>query len=274
MSSYVIIGTSRGLGYEFVRQYSSNPANTVIGLVRNKAATEKKISEDADLKSRSNVHILEGDLVDYAGLKKAAADTAKITGGSVDYLIANAAFGSQWDAYDGIGKLGADPERLAQELQTYFDINVLGNINFINLFMPLVLKGKVKKVIALTTGYSDIPFTNEVDVASAPLYSISKAALNMVVAKFSAEYKKHGVLVMAVAPGIVDVGQFIEATEEQTQGIQEFMGKLLKYAPHFTGPDKTPDNAVRLMRGVIDNASIENGNAGDYLSQLGNKRWL
>jgi hypothetical protein len=38
-------------------------------------------------------------------LQKAAADTASITGGKLDYLIANAALVSQYDAYGGLGDL-------------------------------------------------------------------------------------------------------------------------------------------------------------------------
>ena len=109
--------------YEFLRQYSADESNTVIGLVRNKAGTDKKISEDAELSKRSNIHIVEGDMCDYSSLQvrdthysrnfaggltadqKAAAFTAKITGGTLDYLIGNAALQSQFDAYDDIGTL-------------------------------------------------------------------------------------------------------------------------------------------------------------------------
>lgn len=69
MSSYLITGVSRGIGYEFIRQYSADPENIVIGLVRNKSETDKKISDDPDLKGRTNLHILEADLTDYGGLE-------------------------------------------------------------------------------------------------------------------------------------------------------------------------------------------------------------
>lgn len=72
-------------------------------MVRDKAATEKKVVE---LGARSNVHILHADLTSYASLKQAAADTAKIVGErGVDYLVANGAFLSHFDAYDPIGAL-------------------------------------------------------------------------------------------------------------------------------------------------------------------------
>jgi NAD(P)-dependent dehydrogenase (short-subunit alcohol dehydrogenase family) len=35
-------------------------------------------------------------------------------------------------------------------------------------------------------------------------YSISKAALNMVVAKYAAEYKAEGFVFLAISPGLVD----------------------------------------------------------------------
>jgi hypothetical protein len=111
--------------FEFLRQISSNPENTVVGLVRDKAATDKKIASELD--NRQNIHIVQGDMTDYASLKvlgiigtsylcrigwqydqKAVEDTAEITGGALDYVIANAAWQSTWSAYDPIGVLYVD----------------------------------------------------------------------------------------------------------------------------------------------------------------------
>lgn len=87
-----------------IKQISGDPENIVVGLVRDKAATEKKVA--AELGDRSNVHILHADLTSYASLKQAAADTAKIVGErGIDYLVANGAFPSLFDAYDPIGAL-------------------------------------------------------------------------------------------------------------------------------------------------------------------------
>ena len=94
MVTYVVTGVSRGIGvsshitsngmvhtshpkltinypqqYEILRQLSADPESTVIGLVRNKSATDKKLSEDTDLNGRSNIHILEADVTNYDALK-------------------------------------------------------------------------------------------------------------------------------------------------------------------------------------------------------------
>ncbi|RYC64346.1 hypothetical protein CHU98_g1874 [Xylaria longipes] len=266
MSSYVITGVSKGLGFEFLRQISSNKNNTVVGLVRDKTATEKKVSEE--LPGRSNIHILHGDLNDYESLKKAAADTAVITGGRLDYLVANAGYMAHWDAFYPIGTLAQDPARVQKEMTNLYQTNIIGNISLFGLFTPLILKGDKKKVIAITSGLSDLAVVNELELETGALYAVVKAGLNMVVAKFSAQYKKEGVLFLSVCPGSVD-----NVTPEQLQTIKGMMGKFMTYAPHFKGPVKPP-GAISDVVNVWEQSSIEKGNAGDVLSHWGNKRWL
>lgn len=95
--------------FEFLRQLSSDPNNTVVGLVRDPAGTKQKVA--AELPDRSNIHILAGDLTDYDSLKSAAAETSAITGGSLDYLIANAALMTAVDGFCGIGDMSVLPCR-------------------------------------------------------------------------------------------------------------------------------------------------------------------
>ncbi|KAK7999305.1 hypothetical protein PG990_011905 [Apiospora arundinis] len=273
MPSYVITGVSRGLGYEFLRQISSDPDNIVIGTVRDKATTLKKVAEDADLKGRSNIHLLEVDLTSYEALKRAAEDTAKITGGTLDYLIANAAYVTKFDAYEPIGVLGTNkPQELEEDLKKAFDTNVIGVIHLYNLFLPLILKGQAKKIVAISTGMADSELVSKYQVGVGALYSISKAALNMVTAKFSAQYKEEGVLFLGISPGVVDTGNYADATPEQMQSIGAMMQKFAEYAPHFAGP-MTPEESVRAVRSVWEKATVQE-NGGDFISHLGNKQWL
>jgi hypothetical protein len=60
--------------FEILRQTSSDPKNTVIGLVRDKAYTDKKISEE--LSDRKNIHIFQADITSYEDLKVALSDAA------------------------------------------------------------------------------------------------------------------------------------------------------------------------------------------------------
>ena len=98
-----------------------------------------------------------------------------------------------WDAFDN----------LAREC---FNINTLGNIHLFRHFVPLIKKGSIKKVVALSTGQADIEFTNESGMLIQAPYAMSKIALNMAVAKYHVQYAPEGILFMAISPGLVDTG--------------------------------------------------------------------
>ena len=72
-----------------MRQLSTSPTNVVFGLVRNKASSQALLDLD---KERKNVHVLEADVRSFTGLKAAAAEVSKVTGGTLEYLINNAAY--------------------------------------------------------------------------------------------------------------------------------------------------------------------------------------
>ncbi|KAL8725580.1 MAG: hypothetical protein Q9166_007266 [cf. Caloplaca sp. 2 TL-2023] len=272
MSVYVITGVSKGIGFEFLRQISEDQENLVVGLVRDKAATEKKIA--AELGDRPNIHILHGDLTKYASLKQAAADTAETIGErGIDYLVANGALVPYLDTYGPIGALSDKVEEVDTVSSQLSQTNVVGNIHLFHLFLPLVLKGKVKKVITISTGLADLDLTNECEVDIGALYAASKAAMNVIVAKFNAQYKKDGVLFLSISPGVVDVGQYADSTPEEIQGLTGFMGKLVNYAPHFKGPI-SPEESVRHVRSTWEKASIEGGFGGAFISHFGNKQWV
>ena len=63
------------------------------------------------------------------------------------------------------------------------------------------------------------------------------------------------------------------ANEEEAARMQALFGKLLSYAPHFTGP-VPPEVAVRDVMKVAYDANLEKGDGGRFVSHLGTKRWL
>ena len=69
-------------------------------------------------------------------------------------------------------------------------------------------QGKIKKVIAISSGHGDLDLINDLEIEVSTLYAATKAALNVVVAKFAAQYKKEGILFLSMSPGILDVGAF------------------------------------------------------------------
>lgn len=206
MTTYLITGASRGLGYAFLIYLSRNPSNTVIGLVRNTTKTLEKIQAD-NLNTASNIHVIEADIASYSSLLTAYSKTEAIVS-KIDILINNAAALTTGTAKTKLSSHQDDPETLLSELRFTFDTNVVGVISTINIFLPLVLKSDTRKVIAISSGLADDSVTNKYDMYEAAPYSISKAALNTVIAKYNAAHGKNtdGVLFLSISPGLVDTG--------------------------------------------------------------------
>ncbi|KAG7149601.1 Short chain dehydrogenase virK like protein [Verticillium longisporum] len=270
MPSYLITGVNRGIGWGFLQHLSADTNNTVIGTVRNKAATEKRVAEELD--GRANIHILEVELTDYESIKASVGEVTKLTGGKLDYLIANAGFISDWSSLFSLGKLGQSPKELEDDLIYSFKVNAVGPVHLFNLYLPLILKGDAKKAIAITSGMADLDLINDYRIDVAGPYSISKGALNVAVSKFHAQYADQGVLFMGICPGTVETGHYDDLSEEAQDGAMKLTEKFNKYAPG-TKP-KTPEAAVVKVLEVVYGSSLENGRGGAYISHLGTKRWL
>lgn len=95
-----------------MRQLSAHPDNVVFGLVRNKVDTDKKI--EAELPGRKNIHIFEADVTDYAALQKAVDYVAAATGGSLEYIIANAAIKGSYSTQRTFGELSVVLSRITR----------------------------------------------------------------------------------------------------------------------------------------------------------------
>lgn len=104
--------------------------------------------------------------------------------------------------------------------------NVTGNIFLYSLFMPLILKGQTKKVVCITSGLAEIDTCNKLELKESPLYTISKAAMNLATCKFNAQYKKDGVLFIGICPGMVDHGNGIDPAT-RTYTLSEYCPPLL-----------------------------------------------
>ena len=117
--------------------------------------------------------VLQADITDSKALSNAADEVAKVTGGSLDILINNAAVvgtNNKWNNLPDFTSLSA----LDDELTEAFHVNVVGVAFTINTFLPLIRKGETKKVITLTTGLADDNLTNKYRVGTSSPYSISK----------------------------------------------------------------------------------------------------
>ena len=200
MPSYVVVGASRGLGYEWLHTLSADKANVVIGLVRTLATVKEKLVED----EISNVNIVQADMIDHNSLVVAAGQVAELTKGCVDYLIVNG-------AYIDYRTLGITPTAftgnengLREEMKQYLDVNVLGVMFAINAFLPLIRKSTIRKITVLSSEMGDVDFVTKAKISSNVAYGASKAVLNLIVVKYSIELKGEGIIMLALSPGLIN----------------------------------------------------------------------
>jgi len=232
---FVITGTSRGLGLEFVKQISTQPNTLIFAIARNPAsAKELKALEGP------NVVLIKADTAEQADIDVALSEVKAKTD-HVDVLINNAGIFLGPSAPNTIKPSEQAPEDF---LET-FRVNVVGVIRVTNAFLPLLKAGKEKKVIQLSSVFGSIkpvvPKTTPKGIAfgsMASSYSTSKAALNMVNAKYAAELNDEGFTFYAMHPGWV----------------QTDMG----------GPSAfiSADYSIKEMRRIIDGLTPENDNGG------------
>jgi NAD(P)-dependent dehydrogenase (short-subunit alcohol dehydrogenase family) len=226
-------------------------------------------------------------MANFASLNAAAAETAKLTNGSVDYLIINGVFSDP-----ETGKLvptqfiGREDE-LRKDMIESLDVNVLGVAHSINAFLPLVRKSSIKKITAISTGLAVTEETPKSGVANFFTYSTMKAALNMVVAKYSAELKPEGITLLALSPGLVmtketprmyDLSVVTKtklmiyiATPQEMADFAVFRQVIQRTKPDWQGP-MMPKESVTHQRKVIEDIKVED--SGSFLSHWGNKTWI
>jgi NAD(P)-dependent dehydrogenase (short-subunit alcohol dehydrogenase family) len=242
-----------------VQYLAKDPANTVVGIVRDKAAADKSVAADG----LKNVTMVQAEIANYKSLIKARDEVAAITGGSLDYLINNAAWIDRTSMGKALDEFADETELLEGSLLESFKVNVVGVIHTINAFLPLVKKGSAKKVVLISSGMADPALINSGIATDAP-YTISKAAANTAIYKYNAKYKKEGILFFALSPGVV--ATWGEGEEP------EVIGDLRKGAPGWPGP-LTPLESVEACLKVIHSFTAEE-NGGSFVSHHGNQQWL
>lgn len=140
MSSYLITGTTRGLGLTLTRQLLEMPASQVGKvIVLNRREPTPPLQELIN-KYSGRLFPVTAAVADSESVNKAAEEVKSILGSQgLDVLVNNAGF----QAFSENGVLGMTEEQLTSSL----DINVTGPHRVILAFLPLLRAGKEKKII-------------------------------------------------------------------------------------------------------------------------------
>jgi NAD(P)-dependent dehydrogenase (short-subunit alcohol dehydrogenase family) len=185
MKTILITGSNRGLGFEFVKQLSQGKTN-IIATCRNPTqATE--LSQLAY--SRPNISIVQLDVTKDEELNSLKE---KLSQFSLDWIINNAGIGGE----SGVTVGNIDRKNFLKVM----DVNCLGPLKVSDTFLPLLLKGKDKLIVNISSRMGSIA---DNDRGRSYAYRASKAALNCVMRSFALDVAKEGVKVMLLHPGWV-----------------------------------------------------------------------
>lgn len=176
MSTILILGASRGIGLEFVRQYRA-AGDRVIATARS--------SDGLQALERLGAQTLKLDVADPASISRLGWS---LDGEKVDVAVYVAGVYST---------AGATEPPTQQDFDRVMHTNVLGAMQSIPQVGPLV-EAAGGKFVFITSGMAHIAGT---DSSFGWLYRASKAALNMVVKAAASDYP--GATFLAMSPGWV-----------------------------------------------------------------------
>ncbi|KAH8920392.1 NAD(P)-binding protein [Atractiella rhizophila] len=198
---FVVTGSARGIGLEWIKQLSKDPNNTVFAIAR-------QPSKELLALVGPNSHVVVGEITDPASINDAAAEVASKTD-RIDVLINNA--GVMLEKGEPTAFIDIPIDMFAES----FRINVVGTIQATKAFLPLLKKGSERKVVNISTFAGSIAHVDNLKDLMWPnsgiwgAYSVSKAALNMATRKFDANLRHEGFSFIALHPGWVktDMGK-------------------------------------------------------------------
>ncbi|KZV79223.1 NAD(P)-binding protein [Exidia glandulosa HHB12029] len=191
MPTWLVTGTSRGIGLELATQLAADSGNTVFASCR-KPDTASTLNDLA--KSYTNLHVVALDVDDESSARAAAEAVKTIlpAGAGIDYLINNAG----WAVSGSVENI--DLEVIAGTFNTH----VLGALRVFRAFLPLLKAGNRKVVVQVSSELGSLELVNDPRVgARSPSYSIAKVGLNMLTRKIAKQYPEF--IVFAFAPGFV-----------------------------------------------------------------------
>jgi len=193
----LLTGASQGHGLAFAEDYAKRGWR-VIATAR---SPDKATALQALAKAYPNLTI---DALDITNYKQVDALAEKYKGTPIDVLNLNGAINTFSVGLESFGQL--DPARLAEILET----NVVAQLYMAEVFLESVAASKQKKIAAMSAVGGSI--TN-VRSSTAPAYRASKAALNMLMRAYGEQVKAKGVAVLVIAPGTVDIHNYMSVKD-------------------------------------------------------------
>ena len=226
-STVLITGASRGLGFEFTKQYADDGWR-VFATCRDPAAADNlnRLGEA----SGGLVRVLALDVVDIDTIVKAAAD---LDGEAIDILLNCAGI---------VGPEGQKPGNIDYSAWAEaFDVNVMGPTRVTEAFVEHLGRSQRKTVVTISSGMGSMADNTS---GGSLVYRTTKAAVNMVVRNLAHDLAPRGICSVAVNPGWVrtDMGG-PNATQSPEESVGALRRLIASLTPEHTGTFLNYDGA-------------------------------
>ncbi|KAK2763874.1 hypothetical protein FQN54_009492 [Arachnomyces sp. PD_36] len=209
MATYLITGTSRGIGLAMVKVLASKPASEV-STVFAAARTETDSLKQLAAQSSGRIQFVKMDVTNEESVENAVTVVEKALGDKgLDVLVNNV----------GIMNYTPDGIESMTDLASSFDTNVTSVHNVTSAFLPLLKAGNLKKVVNISTTLGSITMAPTYQVFPVPAYKVSKAALNMLTVQYAQSFADQGFTFLTVSPGWVQTdlgGKSADLTVDQS----------------------------------------------------------
>ena len=222
MSTVLVTGANRGLGYEFVKQYSKSNFN-VLACCR---SSENAYELQELSKGVKNIKIYELDVGNINIIKNLSQ---QLKNEKIDVLINNAGIYRS----STIGNINYD------EWMESFRINTIAPYQIVEAFLDQILNSDLKKVVSITSKMGSI---DDNTTGGSYIYRSSKTALNSMMRSLTHDLVDRGIATLTLHPGWVRTdmggpGGWIDSFESVQGMIREIdkltiddSGKYLDYA--------------------------------------------
>ena len=184
MGTVFITGANRGLGLEFVKEFSEKKDYEVIATCR-----DPNSSSDLTNLAKSNLKIQLHQL-DVSNTKNIQDLSKHLKNKPIDILINNA----------GIYRSGSFNSVNKDSWVESFITNTIGPYEVIEYFLPNVLQGREKKVVSITSKMGSIDDNTS---GGSYIYRSSKTALNSMMRSLTHDLKTNDIATMTLHPGWV-----------------------------------------------------------------------
>jgi NAD(P)-dependent dehydrogenase (short-subunit alcohol dehydrogenase family) len=220
-STVLITGSNRGIGLEFVKQFTERGWN-VIATTR---TPEKAEELNALAKKHKSITVEQLDVTDHVRIEVLAD---KYKDQPIDILLNNAGltpkYKTAFSPLDGI-----DFDIALKSLK----VNAIGPLKMCQAFMDHVKASNQKKIIVISSKVGSIPASPKMTMFYS--YRGSKAALNMYMYTLSFETPEKNIILTLLSPGMVNTTEGIKIPNAIE--VEESVPKMMKIIFALTPKD-------------------------------------